>query len=197
LTTKEQLEIITQLAVGLKELHTHQIDGSFNFNWHNFVEHQSNIAVQRQIDAKVNPEWIEKLPAFIETNLKLLPENFTNAFLHGDVHFGNLLLQKSRGDGWQISGLFDFADSLTGFYEFDFVAIGLLMIQGQSDIQREFFKAYGYSESDLDETFRRRLMLMTILYECSDLRRYALRLAPEAVNFSFDKLEKAIWNFAK
>ncbi len=30
-----------------------------------------------------------------------------------------------------------------------------------------------------------------------DLSRYALKLKPEAVNFSFDELEKAIWNFAE
>jgi hypothetical protein len=37
---------------------------------------------------------------------------------------------------------------------------------------------------------------MTILYECADLRRYALRLKPEAVNFTLDELERAIWSFA-
>jgi hypothetical protein len=104
-------------------------------------------------------------------------------------------LEKSNGK-WQISGLFDFADSLCGFHEFDFVAIGVLMIQGQKEIQREFFRAYGYANVDLDDCFRKRLMLMTVLYECSDLRKYALRLKPEAVNFSLADLEKAIWSFA-
>lgn len=38
-------------------------------------------------------------------------------------------------------------------------------------------------------------MLLTILYECADLRRYALRLKPEAVDFTLDELERAIWAF--
>jgi hypothetical protein len=38
-------------------------------------------------------------------------------------------------------------------------------------------------------------MLLTILYECSDLRKYALRLHPEAVELSLEELERAIWNF--
>lgn len=194
LAEKEQIAVVTQLAVGLKELHSHNAD-SFNFDWHKFVEHQSSIAVERQIRNGVNPEWIEKLPGFLETNLKLLPNDFSQVFLHSDVHFGNLRLQKLNG-GWQISGLFDFADSLCGFHEFDFLAIGVLMIQGQREIQREFFKAYGYAESELNESFRKRLMLMTVLYECSDLSRYAVRLKPEAVNFSLEELEKSIWNFA-
>jgi hypothetical protein len=39
-------------------------------------------------------------------------------------------------------------------------------------------------------------MLLTILYECSDLRKYALRLAPSAVNLSLRELEAAVWTFA-
>lgn len=194
LAEKEQIAVVAQLAVGLKEIHSHNAD-SFNFDWHKFVEHQAGIAVERQIANGVNPEWIEKLPAFIETNLKLLPKDCRTVFLHSDVHFGNLRLQNRNG-GWQISGLFDFADSLCGFHEFDFLAVGVLMIQGQREIQREFFKAYGYADGELDEAFRKRLMLMTVLYECSDLSRYALRLKPEAVNFSLEELEKAIWSFA-
>ncbi len=69
------------------------------------------------------------------------------------------------------------------------------MIQGQGDLQREFFRAFGYADSEIDETLRRRLMLLTCFYEWSDLRRYAVRLRPEAVNYSLEKLEKAIWNF--
>ena len=193
LPEKQQIAVVAELAVGLRELHSHSAD-SLEFDWHEFVERQSRVAVERQIAARVNPEWIERLPGFIEANLKLLPSNCPTVFLHGDVHFGNLHLQ-NRGGAWQISGLFDFADSLCGFHEFDFLAPTVLMIQGQANLQREFFKAYGYAESEINENLRKRLMLMTVLYECSDLRRYALRLKPEAVDFSFEELEKAIWNF--
>ena len=69
------------------------------------------------------------------------------------------------------------------------------MIQGQGDLQREFFRFFGYAESQIDETLRNRLMLLTCFYEWSDLRRYAIRLRPEAVDYSLEELEKAIWNF--
>ena len=94
-----------------------------------------------------------------------------------------------------ISGLFDFADSLKGFYEYEFVAIGVLMIQGQGDLQREFFRAYGYADLDIDVELRRRLMLLTILYEHSSLRRYAERLGPGTEKLGLEELERAIWNF--
>jgi hypothetical protein len=85
---------------------------------------------------------------------------------------------------------------LCGFHEYDFVAPGVLMVQGDKELQRALLLAYGYKESQLDMSLRARLMLLTVLYECSDLRKYALRLKPEAVNFTLDELEAAIWTFA-
>lgn len=194
LPKNEQIAFVRKLAIGLKELHSLNAD-SFRDDWREFVETQANITIERQIASGVNGECLRSLPAFLETNLKLLPENCPTVFLHGDVHFGNLRVQKSGGE-WQISGLFDFADSRRGFHEYDFLAVGLLMIQGQADVQREFFISYGYREKHLDESFRKRMMMLTMLYETSDLRRYALRLKPEAVDFSLEELERAIWSFA-
>ncbi len=193
LPRNEQLAFVSNLAAGLKSIHTLDAD-SFDCDWYEFVEDRANTFIERQIAHGVNPQVIESLPTFIETNLKLLPKGFPTVFLHGDVHFGNLRLQKLNG-GWQISGLFDFADSRRGFHEYDFLAVGILMIQGQAEIQREFFKSYGYAENQLNESFRKRMMMLTMLYETSDLRRYALRLKPEAVDFTLEELEKAIWSF--
>jgi hygromycin-B 7''-O-kinase len=191
----EQAELLTGIATELKELHS--LDPNIiNFNWSGFLEHQIETCLERQRLAGANPEWLESLPRYLEENLFLLPKNPSDAFLHGDVHFGNLRVTK-KGGKWRIFGMLDFADSLKGFHEYEFVAPGVLMIQGQGELQREFFRAYGYADKDIDETLRRRLMLLTILYECSDLRKYALRLDPGAVNLTLDELERAIWNFVK
>ncbi len=194
LDTRNQIRIVAQLGDGLRRLHSHRSD-AVDFCWHNFIEYQSAATLERQKSANVNRRILERLPDYLAENLVLLPEDFPRVFLHGDVHFGNLRFAATNGN-WRISGLFDFADSLSaGFHEFDFVAIGVLMIQGQGDLQRELFRAYGYADGDINETLRRRLMLLTILYECSDLRKYALRLRPEAVDYTLDELERAIWNF--
>ena len=195
LPKREQLNFISKLAVGLKQIH--QLNAkSFECDWAQFVENRAATFIERQIAHGVNSKIIESLPAFIEENLKLVPVNKPTVFMHGDVHFGNLRLEKVNND-WQISGLFDFADSRVGFHEYEFLAVGVLMIQGQRDIQREFFKSYGYAEYELDEAMRRRLMMLTMLYETADLRRYAMRLKPEAVDFSLEQLEKGIWSFAE
>ena len=71
------------------------------------------------------------------------------------------------------------------------------MIQGQGELQREFFRAYGYADKDIDLELRRALMLLTILYEESNLRKYALRLRPEAVNYSLCDLERSDMEFCR
>ena len=189
----EQILFAGKLAHGLKQIH--EIDASsFVSDWKDFVENRAGTFIERQIAHGVNRKVLNALPEFIKENLKLVPKGARKTFMHGDVHFGNLRLMKTNGE-WEISGLFDFADSRTGFYEYEFLAVGVLMFQGQGEIQREFFKSYGYAENDLDAAMRRRLMMLTMLYETADLRRYALRLKPEAVDFSLDELEKGIWSF--
>ena len=126
----------------------------------------------------------------------MLPSIHRPVFLHGDIHAGNLLLAE-KGGRWQVTGLIDFGDSLCGFHEYEFVAPGVLMVQGSRELQRAMLLAYGYQEAQLDLELRARLMLLTVLYECSDLRKYALRLGPEAVQLSLSQLEAAIWTFAK
>lgn len=188
-----QMNVVRQLAAGLKELHSHAAPQT-TFDWQKFVAHQIETTIERQKNSGATDEWLASLPEFLVRNAKLLALDSRTVFLHGDVHFGNLKFRKTS-DGWRIVGLFDFADSLTGFHEYDFIAVGVLMIQGQADLQREFFRAYGYADSELNETLRARMMMLTVLYEHSSLRRYAQRFSPEATNFTLAELEKAIWNF--
>jgi Ser/Thr protein kinase RdoA (MazF antagonist) len=115
--------------------------------------------------------------------------------VHGDVHPGNVLLAE-EGGRWRVRGLLDFGDSLCGAREYEFVAPGVLMVQGDGELQRAMLSSYGFRESQLDASLRARLMLLTVLYECSDLRKYALRLSPEAVGYTLEELERAVWAFA-
>jgi hygromycin-B 7''-O-kinase len=195
---RERLGIVSRLGVLLKSLHDHAAPLSqpaLNRDWHGFIERQAKTSVERQRACGANPEWLKRLPGYIAARLELLPAAYEPALLHGDVHPGNLLLAQENGR-WKITGLFDFGDSFCGFHEYDFVAPGVLMVQGSRELQRALLLAYGYTESQLDPDLRARLMLLTVLYECSDLRKYALRLMPEAINFTLDELEAAIWTFA-
>jgi hygromycin-B 7''-O-kinase len=195
---RDRLEIVSRLGVAMSELHVHEAPLSqtaLDRDWHGFIERQAQTSDERQRACGAPPKWLESLPGYIAARLGLLPANHRQVFLHGDIHAGNLLLAE-KGGRWQITGLIDFGDSLCGFHEYEFVAPGVLMVQGNRALQRAMLLAYGYKETELDLDLRARLMLLTVLYECSDLRKYALRLAPEAVRLSLDELEAAIWTFA-
>jgi hygromycin-B 7''-O-kinase len=198
LDARERAGIVSRLGVALSELHAHDAplsEAAINRDWRGFIERQARTCVERQRACGANPEWLESLPAYIAARRGLLPSKFKPALLHGDAHPGNVLLAE-RGGRWQVTGLFDFGDSLCGFHEYEFVAPGVLMMQGDRELQRAFLLAYGYREAQLDLSLRARLMLLTVLYECSDLRKYALRLAPGAIHLTLDELEAAIWTFA-
>lgn len=194
----ERLSIVTHLSSALRELHSHAAplkEDALNRDWHGYIEQKARETVERQRACNANPEWLESLPDFIEARMKLLPTSLRSVLLHGDVHPGNVLLVEKSGR-WHITGLFDFGDSFCGFHEYEFVAPGVLMVQGRREEQRAMLTAYGYSDAQLDSDLRARLMLLTVFYECSDLRKYALRLRPDAINLTLDELEAAIWTFA-
>jgi hygromycin-B 7''-O-kinase len=194
---RDRLEIIARLGGAMRQLHESEApleQTPLNRDWCGFIERQARESVERQRACGANPEWLESLPAYIAERLELLQTNQEQVFLHGDIHAGNLLLDE-RGGRWHITGLIDFGDSLCGFHEYEFVAPGVLMVQGNRELQRAMLLAYGYGEAELDPTLRSRLMLLTVLYECSDLRKYALRLTPEAVHLTLEQLEAAIWTF--
>lgn len=189
-----QVDLIEQLAQLLRALHALDV-GDIDFDWPAFIAANAAGAVDRQRKEGGNPEWVESLPDYIEHNLPLVQTAPPHVFLHGDVHFGNIRIVDRNGK-LSISGVFDFADSLRGSSEYDFVAPGVLMIQGQGGLQREFFRRYGYADTEINDEMRRRMMMLTILYEFSSLRRYAERLGPGSEKLTLRELEKAIWNFS-
>jgi hygromycin-B 7''-O-kinase len=193
---RDRFEIVSRLGVAMSELHAPAapLRTALDRDWREFIERQAQMSVARQRSCGANPEWLASLPAYIDARLALLPSDHEPVFLHGDIHAGNLLLRQEAGR-WQIGGLIDFGDSLCGFNEYEFVAPGVLMVQGDGELQTALLLAYGYTEAELDVELRARLMLLTVLYECSDLRKYALRLAPEAIHLTLDELERAIWTF--
>jgi len=195
---RDRFEIVTLVGAALRELHEHEAplsDPALNRDWAGLVRRQARGAVERQRACGVNAEVLARLPSYVEERIGLLPADERQVFLHGDVHAGNLLLEE-EGGRWRVRGLLDFGDSFCGARDYEFVAPGVLMVQGDRELQRALLVAYGYRESQLDATLRARLMLLTVLYECSDLRKYARRLAPEAEGFTLDRLERAVWAFA-
>jgi hygromycin-B 7''-O-kinase len=193
---RDQVHLLQELASGLRQLHQRDA-GRYDFNWREFLQIQMLSVPDKHFGLGSNPEWQLSVPKYLDENKALIPKSPEHhAFQHGDVHFGNVRVINRNGK-LSVGGLFDFADSIKGFHEYEFVAIGVLMIQGQPNLQREFFKAYGYADHQIDEALRRRMMTLTLLYEYGSLKRYAERLAgPNGPQMSLEELERGIWAFA-
>lgn len=199
LDRRKQRKILSALGAAMKQLHSWK--GTFpeaatdnDLAWPAFLERQARSSVERQRVRGASTRWLDCLPRYISSSLRLFPAEQRSVLLHGDLHPGNLLLDRKHAH-WDIVALVDFADSLRGFCEYDFVKPVMHMAFGERNLQRALLLAYGYKQRDLDVRLRRRLMLLTILHEGSNLLRAAIRFGPNAKRWTLEELEAKIWPF--
>jgi len=91
--------------------------------------------------------------------------------LTGEYIPENFLL--SRGSsGWQLAGLIDFGDVMTGMREYDLLGPSAFMTAGMPRRVRSLFGGFGYSAADLTPDLKRRLMALMLLHQASDPVRH-------------------------
>jgi hygromycin-B 7''-O-kinase len=167
----------------MQRLHSWKAAGAFHSKggnqWRRFVNHQIEISAERQRVRGASKKWLNHLSQYLKDAVNLLSTDSGDVLLHGDLHPANLLLDHKDGR-WRVLGLVDFADSLIGFREYDFVKPMLHMAFADRLLQRTLLLSYGYKETELDVRLRRRLMLLTILHEGSNLKKplFGLMTAP-------------------
>ena len=158
-----QLEIVSGLGVTLKQLHSWELklterESANHLDWATFIERQL-VFSQARVKG-MNQDWEENLQSYLSMSLSVLPKDYKRVFLHGDLNPGNFLVEIEEGQ-WKIAGLVDFADSLIGFHEYDFITPAIQMAFGNRRLQRALLLSYGYNEKELDLHLRCRLMLLT------------------------------------
>jgi hygromycin-B 7''-O-kinase len=91
--------------------------------------------------------------------------------LTGEYIPENFLL--SRGSsGWQLAGLIDFGDVMTGMREYDLLGPSAFMTAGMPRRVRSLFGGFGYSAADITPDLKRRLMALMLLHQASDPVRH-------------------------
>ena len=65
----EQIQILSELARGLTELHTSET-AQIDFDWHSFIETQAKTCVERLKKCGVNPRIFRKFASFSRRKLK-------------------------------------------------------------------------------------------------------------------------------
>lgn len=158
----------------------------FEPRWAEFLPAQQASAVERQRARRLDPVWLERLPAFLQAWMPAAEGR--RSLLHTELMREHLLV---AGDG-SLSGLFDFEPAMIGAPEYDFASFGLFVACGDGRFLRRALRAYGYRPDQLDAALQCRLMAYAMLHRYSNLRWYLERLPAQGAT-SFEQLAARWW----
>jgi hygromycin-B 7''-O-kinase len=118
----------------------------------------------------LSPKFLDGLDDLLRDAATLIPMNAPPVILTGEYIPENFLLS-GEGDNWQLAGLFDFGDVMTGWGEYDLLGPSAFMTAGMARRVRSLFEGFGYSQADMTPTLKRRLMTLALLHRVSDFNR--------------------------
>jgi hygromycin-B 7''-O-kinase len=162
-------------------------------NWKTLAEQHLVKTLAQLGDQQVLPaDLIEQIPGIVTAALN----NHTPSdlvLINGDLTEDHVLLQQEGGE-WHISGLIDFADSLVGPHEVEWVALWFGALGRDAACLAAFMQGYqpGF---EVDETFYRRAMAFTFLHEFgAPMIEQALQALGAPQVESLDQLREYLWH---
>lgn len=175
LEARDRRSLAGALGEALSALHGVDAPALGPEDWSRFVAEQRTSATSRQRVHGLPDHWVEQIDPFLDcVPLDPAPRR---ALLHTEVMREHLLVAR-RGDGWALTGLFDFEPAMLGAPEYEFASVGLFVSSGEAGLLRTLLAAYGYPPGDLDGALERRLLAYTLLHRYSNLPWYLSRLPP-------------------
>lgn len=162
-SSDEQTQFSTDLGSLIQEFHsipTHHFS-KLNTNWREFITNQFQNMKDNQKKSKLPQELFDSLDHYVdESHIQYDPDH---SLLTGEFTPFNLLFNKVEGK-WRLTGLIDFADCFLGDPEYDLLGPILFIFNGNKELTTSFLKSYGYTDNELNESFRKKLMIYTILH---------------------------------
>jgi hygromycin-B 7''-O-kinase len=139
--------------------------------WDQFMRQQIEGCRARHTRLGLPQKFLDGLDDILSDAAKLIPMNAPPVILTGEYIPENFLLSQQAA-GWQLSGLIDFGDVLTGWREYDLLGPSAFMTAGMPRRVQSLFDGYGYSNADINPALKRRLMALMLLHRASDLVRH-------------------------
>jgi hygromycin-B 7''-O-kinase len=112
--------------------------------------------------------------------------------LTGEYIPENFLLSRG-GSGWQLAGLIDFGDVMTGRGEYDLLGPSATMAAGMPRRVQSLFAGFGYSASDITPDLKRRLMALMLLHRFGDPVRQICIEGWQQKAANLDELQDLLW----
>ncbi|MFJ4876837.1 phosphotransferase family protein [Streptomyces sp. NPDC088745] len=130
-------------------------------DWAHFLARQRAGAVERQRTRGLPEEWVETIPAFLDS--VDLPADAPRVLLHTEPMRQHFVVDPAT---WRLTGLFDFEPAMLGDPAYDLVGVGLFLTRGEPGLMARFQQEYG-------RAFDPRLLLAyTLLHVYANLPWY-------------------------
>jgi hygromycin-B 7''-O-kinase len=139
--------------------------------WDRFMRGQIEGCRARHTRLGLPPKYLDGLDDFLGRAAALIPMDAAPVILTGEYIPENFLLSQNAGS-WNLSGLIDFGDVLTGWGEYDLLGPSAFMTAGMPRRVHSLLAGFGYSRADIDPTLQQRLMALMLLHQHSDPVRH-------------------------
>jgi hygromycin-B 7''-O-kinase len=160
--------------------------------WPRFISGQIEGCRARHERLGLPRKFLDGLGHILRDAAALIPMNAPPVILTGEYIPENFLLSR-QGDDWQLAGLIDFGDVMTGWKEYDLLGPSAFMTAGLPRRVDSFFRGFGYSKADIDSTLKRRLMALMLLHRASDpVRHICIEGWQQKAGDLFD-LQEMLW----
>ncbi len=194
---QDLLRVATWLGRTLKDLHHVPTHDGERISLEIYAD---MIQVREQRCHRDHEQWgslpahlVEHVRDYVWEARKLIdPERETPAFLHGDLHAGNVFMDGEPG-AMEPTGIVDFNDAYEGDPHYDLVAIHTKAFGADKRLLRALLDGYGWGE--LGKQWPRRMMALTLAHDYDMIQPVADRY-PEALAAvgSLDELASLLWD---
>lgn len=187
--------LLERIGNMMAEVHAIPVPGqleSLQPRWIDFLSGQTAGLIKRHRDNEMPLWFIAGVEDYVQQALPLLPPKPESVILTGEYTPFNLLADNTSG-AWHISGMIDFGDAMIGYREYDLLGPCLFLCEGNRELLRCLFRGYGYSDAQIDQGLRQRLMLLAILHRYSNFHAQLRIRGWQERAKSIEELEQLIW----
>lgn len=161
-------------------------------HWPRFMAQQIAGCRARHQRLGLAPKFLDGLDDLLAEAEALVALDGPPVILVGEYIPENFLLDRD-GEDWRLSGLFDFGDMMTGRGEYDLLGPSAFMAAGRPRRVRSLFDGFGYSNSDIDVTLKRRLMALLLLHRVSDPNKHICIEGWQQKAADLHELQELLW----
>src|ERR1700733_5407835 len=160
--------------------------------WDQFMLGQIEGCRARHTRLGLPQKYLDGLDDFLGGAATLIPMDAAPVILTGEYIPENFLLSQDAGD-WNLSGLIDFGDVMTGWGEYDLLGPSAFMTAGMPGRVHSLFAGFGYLPADISEALTRRLMILMLLHRASDPVRHICIEGWQDKADTLADLERLLW----